>query len=45
MKRSFVAFILDPIIRLFNVIMDGDIEIIQKFIQKLDLGLTSDELA
>lgn len=43
MKRAFVAFIMDPICKLANAVMEGNMEMAHKMFATLGLKLTQDE--
>ena len=43
MKRAFVVFIMDPIIKMANAMMEGNLEVANKMWDTLGLKLASDE--
>ena len=43
LKRGFVLFVMDPIIKLYRCIMEGDRQQINKLLEKLQIKLTEEE--
>lgn len=43
MKRGFVAFIMDPIIKLTNAMMDGHLDVAYKMFDSIGLKLSEEE--
>ncbi|CAK83067.1 unnamed protein product (macronuclear) [Paramecium tetraurelia] len=43
MKRAFVAFIMDPICKLANAVMEGNMDVANKMFETLGLKLTQEE--
>jgi elongation factor 2 len=43
MRRAFAQFIMDPICKLCNAIIDGQSELVQKMLVSLDIKLAQDE--
>ena len=45
MKRAFVQFVMDPIIKMANAIMEGNSETIDKMIEVVGLKVTQEDRA
>jgi len=43
MKRAFVAFIMDPIVKLANAMMEGNMEVANKMFDTIGLKLANEE--
>jgi len=43
LKRAFVAFIMEPIIKMANAMMEGNMEVANKMFETIGLKLTSEE--
>lgn len=43
LKRAFVQFIMEPVIRLCRATMNGEMEKVDKMIKTLDITLKADE--